>query len=197
MSMLLTKDPTEARIYRLSVQQFDRVTEARVFRPNGRLELVNGVLAEMPSVGAGNVAMVAQLQNRLALELQRRAGVFTHCAIECGRHSLPLPDLAVVSLPYDRYYDRRPNAADVIFVVEVTDSSPPYERTVKVPLYGSHGISEVWVVDLPQRSVHVCTDPTNEGYATTATLTTGDTLVPTAFPDVEIPVRDLGLDRLR
>lgn len=63
-------------------------------------------------------------------------------------------------------------------------------------LYGSHGIPELWIVDLPHRCVHVYTEPKHHGYATGVTLTSAGILAPTALPDVEIPVSELGLHLL-
>lgn len=44
-------------------------------------------------------------------------------------------------------------------LVEVSDSSLRFDRTVKLELYAATGIPEVWVVDLLHRQVLVWRDP--------------------------------------
>jgi Uma2 family endonuclease len=36
----------------------------------------------------------------------------------------------------------------VLLIIEVSDTSLPYDREVKLPFYARHGIPEVWIVDL-------------------------------------------------
>jgi Uma2 family endonuclease len=198
MSMLLTEAPTEGPpLYRMTVSQLDQMVEAGVFPDEARVELINGVLVEMSPAGDGHVAVVAKLHYELGKRLDGRAAVFDQSSFECGHRSLPEPDLVIAPWPYERYYQRRPNATDALVVVEVADSSLRFDRTVKARLYGGHGIPELWIVDLPHRRVHVHTAPNPDGYATVTTLTPDDTIVPTTLPDVEIPVSELRLDLLR
>jgi Uma2 family endonuclease len=62
---------------------------------------------------------------------------------------------------------------------------------VKLPIYGSSGIPEAWLVDIRRRAVSVYTQPTGGGYVEMVRRTAGEVLSPTAFPDVEIAVADL------
>jgi Uma2 family endonuclease len=197
MSMLLTEAPTDPlRLHRMTIDQFEQMAAAELIPREARVELINGVLVDMSPIGDGHVFMVAKLHHVLVRLLEGRAAVFDQSSFECGDTSLPEPDLVAVPWPYERYARRRPNAGDAQLIIEVADSSLRYDRAIKEPLYARHGIPEYWLVDLVHLQVHVHVDPTADGYATTRTFTQDDTLVPTAFPDVRIPVRDLGLDLL-
>ena len=44
------------------------------------------------------------------------------------------------------------------------DTSVPYDREIKIPLYARHGIPEVWLVDLEGGSLTTCSDPSASGY---------------------------------
>jgi Uma2 family endonuclease len=44
---------------------------------------------------------------------------------------------------------------DVLLIVEVSDSSLRYDRTIKVPLYARNNIPEVWIVDVSDPRMHV------------------------------------------
>jgi Uma2 family endonuclease len=198
MSMLLTEAPTDLfHLHRMTVDQFERMAEADLIPREDRVELINGVLVDMSPLGDAHVVVVAKLHYELGRRLDGRAVIFDQSSLRCGDRSEPEPDLVVARWPFDPYYERLPTADDALLVVEVADSSLRYDRKVKVPLYGRLGIPEVWVVDLVDRRVHVHTEPTGDGYTTVTTLTSNDVLVPTAFPDVQLPVHDLGLERLR
>lgn len=208
--MLLTEAPTkspnrdgvpveeaEPGLYRLTVEQFERMAEAGVFPPEDRVELINGVLVEMSPIGDGHVFVVGKLHYELGRRLDGHAAIFDQSSFDCDDTSLPQPDLVIAPWPYERYARQRPSADVALVVIEAADSSLRYDKQVKVPLYARSGVPEVWVVDLPHRRIHVCTDPKDDGYATTTVLTQEDALAPIALPDVEIPVSDLGLNLLR
>jgi Uma2 family endonuclease len=49
----------------------------------------------------------------------------------------------------DDYKIRHPPAADVLLLVEVSDSSLAYDCGVKLALYARFKIPEVWIVNIP------------------------------------------------
>jgi Uma2 family endonuclease len=65
----------------------------------------------------------------------------------------------------DDYTTSHPGAADVLLLVEVADSSLAFDLGPKLALYARHAVPEVWIVDLPGRSVEVCRGRGPEGYA--------------------------------
>ena len=73
-------------------------------------------------------------------------------------------------------------------MIEVADTSLPYDQRVKLPLYARAGVREVWLVDLVRNRVEICTDPGPEGYRRVETRERGDPLVPGAFADLSLTV---------
>ncbi len=57
-------------------------------------------------------------------------------------------------------------AADVLLIVEVSDTTLEYDREVKVPLYARHGIPEVWLLDVRSGELTVYRDPVGGIYRT-------------------------------
>ncbi len=57
-----------------------------------------------------------------------------------------------------------PRPDDVLLLIEVSDSSLPYDRSVKLPLYARHGIAEYWIVDLDGEAVEVRSKPAGDSY---------------------------------
>jgi Uma2 family endonuclease len=55
----------------------------------------------------------------------------------------------------DLFGRAHPAPADVLLLVEVSDSTLRYDRDVKVPLYARHDIQELWIVDLQNAQVRM------------------------------------------
>ncbi len=76
-------------------------------------------------------------------------------------------------------------------LVEVADSSLELDREDKLPAYGRAGIREVWILNLPVRTIEVYREPHIAGYGSKAILRAGDQAAPFAFPDAAVEVAEL------
>jgi len=95
------------------------------------------------------------------------------------------------------YAARHPAPAEVGLLAEVADSSLSQDRGAKARLFARASIPVYWIVNLADRQIEVCTDPTGP-HATPhyrqQTIYRGDDLVPLVLDGQEIariPVRDL------
>jgi Uma2 family endonuclease len=181
----------------VTVEEFGRMVDAGAFEPDARVELVDGELVAMSPIGVGHAHVVSELARLLGPPLQDRAVIRVQCPLQCGDVSQPQPDIAVLRWPPDTYSVRHPNADDALLVVEVADSSLRYDENVKVPLYASAGVREVWLADLPNRRIHVFTDPEKGVYTRRSVRRVDDVLRLVEFPEVKIVLADLRLDRVR
>jgi putative restriction endonuclease len=78
---------------------------------------------------------------------------------------------------------------DVWRLIEVSDTTVPFDRTVKVPLYARAGIAEVWLVDLGADRVEVYRRPVPDGrYGDVRRVARGDRLIGEAVPDLDVAV---------
>ncbi|MBM3978924.1 MAG: Uma2 family endonuclease [Planctomycetes bacterium] len=142
--------------------------------------------------------------HRIALELTEAAlrtafgagwRVCCQMPLVLGQTTDPEPDVAVVA-GSPRGTTAHPTTAAV--VVEVPDSSPRYDTTVKAGLYAAGGVPEYWVLDVAARQLLVFRDPKPDPgathghtYATQLTLSAADAVAPGAVPNVTLPVADL------
>ena len=69
----------------------------------------------------------------------------------------------------DRYRSAHPTAADVLLLIEVSQTSLSYDRKVKLPLYARHGVPEVWILNIGDSVVEVYRDPKDDTYRPTPT----------------------------
>jgi Uma2 family endonuclease len=71
-----------------------------------------------------------------------------------------------------------------LLIVEVAETSLPYDREVKIPLYARHGVREVWLVDLQSDQIEIYRRPSGEGYQSVRRVGRSERLAPEAFPDL-------------
>jgi len=177
--------------WRFTVDEYYRMAELGILPPHARVELIDGELIRMPPIGSHHNGSVIGLDEILRELLGRRVTVSVQGPLLLGQYGAPQPDLLVLRRRDDNYRSANPTAADVLLVIEVSESTLDYDRQTKGPLYAQAGIAEYWIVNLVDGQVEVHRDPTPEGYQTTQVLRPGDTIQLLAFPDVTIAVADI------
>ena len=180
-----------AACHALSVDDFHKLGEIGVLRDEDRVELIEGVLIDMPPIGSRHASVVNRFTNRLAAALSGHAIVSVRNPVILGASSEVQPHVALLRHRDDFYANAHPTPADVLLVIEVADTSLPFDRNVKVPLYARHGIPEVWLVTPRQRQVEVFRRPTGEGYGETLRPAETEALAPLLLPEVSVNGTDL------
>ena len=103
----------------------------------------------------------------------------------------PQPDVVVQSMPDIAFANRLPGPADLLLVVEVSDTTAQFDLNNKALLYARAGIVEYWVADIKERRFVVHRNPTPDGYAEVTEYAETESLAPLARPDAQIRVADL------
>ncbi len=85
----------------------------------------------------------------------------------------------------------RPAADNALLVIEVADTTLTRDRDVKLPSYARNGVTEVWIVNLARRVVHVYRQPGPDGYRELFERTAGETPAPLALPSAAIELAEL------
>ena len=168
--------------HRFTVKDYHRMAEAKVFGPKDRLELLDGEVLEMAPIDSRHAGCVNRLNHLFVSRLGDRAVVAVQNPIEVDDYSEPQPDLVLLRPRPDFYANHHGLPPDVLLVVEVANTTLPFDLGRKTALYLARGIPEVWVIDVNAEVVHVAT-PTG-----TRVVTRGESLAPTAFPDVVLDI---------
>ncbi|HZO95613.1 MAG TPA: Uma2 family endonuclease [Candidatus Baltobacteraceae bacterium] len=184
-------EEAEPKRHSFSVAEFDLMVESGAFSDDARIELIEGELIDMPPPNPPHAASVASLQEALTIALHDRAHVRAQAPLTVGALSQPEPDLAVVRVAKDRYFERHPKAADAFAVIEVSSSSLAIDRGVKLRMYGRARIPEYWIVDLRAEVVEAYREPHDLGYGATTVYRRGDMLALQAFPHATLRVDDV------
>jgi Uma2 family endonuclease len=172
-------------------EEYYRAAKVGLFRPNERLELLDGeILQKMtqrpPHTTAVSVTAVALTTafgpNHYARQQQ---------PIILNDLSEPEPDVLIVPGTPQDYRETHPTAADAILLVEVADATLRLDRGGKLAAYARAGVQEYWILNLRDRRLEVHRDPAGESHRTTLTYGEGDLVVPLAAPQARIPISDL------
>jgi Uma2 family endonuclease len=175
--------------HRISVEHFYRMADAGLFDADERMELVDGEIIDVPPMGSRHATVVQQLTRLLGATLPMEVIVRPQLPLRLGEYSEPLPDIAVARPRSDHYGTSHPTAADVLLLVEVSDSTLRYDREVKSALYARHGVPELWIVDVQARKLLSYRSPVEGRYTSEATLPLGR--MPVAATGAEIDLATL------
>jgi len=177
--------------HRFKVKDYYRMAETGVFRPDARVELLDGRIIDMSPIGPFHGGLVKRLSRVFNLMARGRWIVSTQDPVRLDDHSEPEPDVMLLKPAADDYTSRHPQPDDVFLLIEVSDTTLEFDREEKLPAYGRAGIAEVWIVNLNDATIEVYREPNFTGYGSKTVLRAGDQAKPMAFPDVAVDVAEL------
>ena len=173
-------------------EEYHRMGEVGILKPDDRVELIRGEILEMSPIGRRHVAFVDNLNQLLVMALAGRAIVSVQSPIALSDDTEPEPDFKILRRRAVRYKDREAWAEDALLVIEVAETSLRYDRTTKLRLYAEAGVPEYWVVDTVAESIEVYRDAHPAGYREVNRIVGGDATVSLyTFPDVTLRLADI------
>ena len=192
MTTTPAKAPQSTRETRkFTVDEYFRLVEAGVLKPEEKVELMEGEILLMAPTGHRHVAGVTRYARVLINLAANRFSVLIQSTLPLNERSAPEPDLALLKFRDDDYAAGYAGPEDVLLIIEVADSSLNYDREVKAHIYGRAGIPETWVLNLPGDCIERFLGPGPDGYSQHTVLRRGDKVTPAALPDVELAVEEL------
>jgi Uma2 family endonuclease len=174
-----------------TVDEYYRMSEAGILKRDQRTELINGEIIEMSSMNALHAAGVGRAGDFLGPLFRGKAHVRVQLPIRLDQFNEPQPDISIVKPRADFYKAGHPQPADVLLILEISHTTLPYDRDVKLPVYAACHITEVWIEDLAKEFLLVFRQPSKGHYRTRLTLTRNDSLALLAFPEIEFSVAEL------
>lgn len=179
-----------------SLDDYHRMGSTGILAEDDRVELIEGEIVEMTPVGSRHAAAVKRLTRLLSTQVGDAAIVSVQDPLRIpGGSALadsePQPDLMLLAPRQDFYAEAHPTPADVLLLIEVGDTSLPFDRDVKLPLYAASGVPEVWLISLPDTTLEVHREPVGNSYRRTRRAFPGDTLEPEGLPQVQVAVGEV------
>lgn len=180
----------ESGVRRFTVEEYHRLAEIGLLRPDERVELIRGVIREMSPKGKRHSLSVFRINRLFSRRLAGRAGVFVQDALRKPvLESEPEPDVVIDANPDPGLDDLLPPSP--LLIIEVADSSLDYDRNVKALLYAEAAIPEYWIVNLVEEVLEVHRESRGGAYQSKMVLNPTDRVSPLAWPEVDIQVSEL------
>lgn len=190
MTGLLEKPRAPAR-RRLDVDAYYRMAEAGILTASDRVELIDGDIIDMVPIGSPHAGLTIRLTKAFArAAADGEVALAVQTPLRLDRYNEPQPDLMLLRPRQDDYTSAHPSAADVVLLVEVSDTSLAYDRNTKLGLYARFGVPEVWIVDTRGGAVEVFRDAVDGAYATRQRPAAGS-LTPALVPALSVDVAAL------
>jgi len=173
-----------------TVADFEQMAATGILSEDDRVELIEGEIIEMSPIGNRHAACVDRL-NELIVGLRLNVIVRVQSSIQLDDYWQPQPDLALLRRRDDFYSDLRPKAANVLWVIEVADSTFDYDRFVKLPAYARVGIPEAWLANLPQDRIEMYAEPVNGAYTVIKHAMRGEVIQSFSIDALRLSVDDI------
>src|SRR5262245_39132592 len=156
-----------------TADEYFRMGETGILHEDDRVELINGEIIEMSPLGNRHVACVDRATEIFVSLFRGKAVVSVQNPVQVSHYSVPQPDILLLKPRGDYYAGKRHASDDVLLVIEVSDTTLRYDRTIKLPLFAASGVPEVWIEDLNEDFLLVFRDPEGNAYRTILTLKRG------------------------
>jgi Uma2 family endonuclease len=169
--------------------EYDRLVAAGAFRPDARVQLIQGEIVEITPQTAAHATALRLLQKTLDAVFREGYDVRAQLPLALGEQSEPEPDIAVVPGSLGDYSAHHPSTAAL--VVEIADTTLHFDRSRKQEVYARAQIPEYWIVNLVDGVLEVYRDPQASTYRTALRLTPGEAITPLAVPAAPLKISDL------
>ncbi len=181
----------EVETYRFSVEEFNKLGEAGIFDENDRVELLDGEIIVMSPIGTQHAGIVMRLTSVLPSKLGTRALIDPQNPTVVDEFSEPQPDIMLLKPREDFYTSKHPGPEDILLLIEVSDTTLSYDRGRKLRKYAECEVSEVWIVNLKQKTIEQFRAPSGSAYYYSRIYQRGEAIEIAAFPGSEFQVEEL------
>lgn len=177
--------------HRFNVSDWHQLGEKNFFLPNARMELIEGEIIDMVPIGSSHAGCVSWLTQFFVTQVAGSAIVKVQDPVQLSHFSEPQPDLMILRPEPHFYRKRHPTPADVLLLIEVSESTLHYDRHTKIPLYARHGIIETWIVNLEQNCIEVYLNPQELDYQEKHIFQRGEVIIPSQLAHIKVAVAEV------
>jgi Uma2 family endonuclease len=161
---------TEVSKKRFTVDEYYRMAEAGILRAEDRVELIDGEIIQMSPIGQRHMSRVNRATSLFIKAFGDKAVVSPQNPVQLSDWTEPQPDIVVFKARSDFYESKKPTARDVLFVMEISDTTVRYDMEIKLPHFAAALIPEVWIQDITADILHVFREPQGNTYVTSMQL---------------------------
>lgn len=187
--MNLQWQPEPMRL-RFTVDDYYKMIELGMLKDYEKAEIIEGELIKKMTIGDRHAYVVDILNKFFIKNVPDSIHVRIQNPLRISDFDEPEPDIVLSDLTkYDG--KRHPRPAEVLLVVEVSDSTLKYDRDVKLALYSNAGIAEVWIVNLVNNIIEIHQKPSNGIYQLAQIKKPGDITESMVLPELKLNVDEV------
>lgn len=172
----------------LTLDDLHAMMRAGIVVEGERSELVEGELIVMPSEGDLHVDHLQSFTEQLRAVLPSEYVVVQRGVLNRAPDTQLSPDVAVWPAGA-RAGDMTP--ANVLLVVEISDTTARGDKREKAPLYARMGVPELWIMDVPARRLLLHRDAAAGVWPNPESVPPGGTASPRFAPSLKVVVPSL------
>src|SRR5262247_2621397 len=120
---------------RFTTDDYERMGKAGILRAEDRVELIDGEIVTKMTIGPRHHASVDRANRAFVMKAGESGIVRVQGAVVLNLFNAPEPDLVLLRPRPDFYASRQAAPADILLIVEVSETSIDFDRQVKAPLY--------------------------------------------------------------
>ena len=185
---IVDADRSTLRLFNRS--EYYNLTNFGILGPEERTELIYGLIVKrMSPMSRPHSLSIMNTADALQDAFGSHA-VEQQMPLHVERGLEPEPDVMVLHGRSVDYPDA-PRPADVLLLVEVSNSTLEYDRNAKSRLYAENGIRDYWIVNLRSRTLEVYRQPEADAYVSLRIYDETEVVAPLAAPDALVRVADL------
>lgn len=175
----------EVATRRITVDEYYKMAEVGILKPDERVELINGEIIQMSPIGIRHRNCVNNFTKILNRLVPDKFIVSPQNPVRIDADDEPVPDIAVVKA---NAINKDFSPEDVVLLIEVADTTYSYDRTVKIKKYATAGVPEVWLANLSKNTMETFNNPVGETYTEIREFNVGDRVQSQQLPMIIIEV---------
>jgi Uma2 family endonuclease len=174
---------TQLRLW--TVEEFHRIIEMGILTADDKVELLEGKIVQMSPQRPPHAGTTQRTSDYLKERLRGIAYVRMQLPVTLSA-SEPEPDVAVVRIDANDYYDHHPTGEEIFLLIEVAYTTLETDREEKSLIYARANIPEYWVLDICNHRVYVFRNPSDRGYRSETIIDENSAIALLAFPEIEV-----------
>ncbi|MDJ0650282.1 MAG: Uma2 family endonuclease [Xenococcaceae cyanobacterium MO_188.B19] len=143
---------------KFTIDEYHQLIDLGFFTENDKIELIRGDIIDMAPKRTAHSVCNSLLWKQLYELIGKQVEIRVQEPIILLANSEPEPDVVIANKKEDNYLSAHPTVADIILLIEISDSTLQYDRETKLPLYAEAGINNYWIVNLVDNHLEVYTN---------------------------------------
>lgn len=176
-------------IYRLRVEDYEKMIDYGFFDADDKIELWEGVLVKMSPKGRKHSTVTTLVMDFFYDNLRKKVVIRGQDPIRLDDLSEPEPDIILAEAPVSKYFLSHPTPKEIFLLVEVSDSTVQKDRE-KAFSYSKNGICQYLLINVNKNEIEDYREPSAEGYRFKRIYNANESFNLVAFPEIEIKVSD-------